>query len=254
LIVGPPFTGKTWSLWTLAKYLRDKKLGKLHHFDLDFKAESLITAIQKNDPSLLDHVVIHRLGVNKTIQAAGGRIERSRDEYDDFRNDYNKFWPMVDGKTGQWKSDVEAPGAIIVDSLTAFGDIVMAAVLAEVGHDLNAPKTDARDDYGRQMGNIKKVIVNLKSLPCITGWIAHDQLIQYGAQGQMMSLPAITGKLAGQLAAMFNYVLYSTVQTINDKKVYNWQVQPDGFVRSAGVTSKFDLPTFVPQDFVKIFS
>lgn len=257
LIVGPPMTGKTRSLLSLARWLRKHNMGKLHLLDLDFKCESLTVPAQKE--GLLDWIVVIRIVAPDTIQPNASRAGRDLETFEAFRTHFNTYQNQIDVTTGKWRANLPqtpmlAPGAVFIDSLTKFGEIVLEWVSAKLGHDLGDPKTDARDDYGRQMGKIMETVSLLKKLPCITGWLAHDQIMQ-DPQGKILRLPLITGKkLPQQFAKEFNCVLYSTVQRKDGKANYMWQVQPgENWVETAGVTGREDLPTFIPQDFEALF-
>ena len=248
LLYGPPFTGKTYSLWTLVKYLKKKGLGPLHLHDLDGKVESLVRKCEKE--GLLDHLVVIRQTLPDRVTADARRQAASKDLWLMFEKDFNVYHDNMDARTGGWKESykAEAPGAIIIDSLTAYNDIVLEYVIAMVGHDIGAPGTDARNDFGKAMEKMKETVKSLKSLPCITGWIAHETL-QQDAVGNITLFPNITGNLRGQLAKLFNCVLYSTTESKGDKTEYKWQVAPKNWVRSAGVTSRDDLGTFIDQNF-----
>lgn len=251
---GPPFTGKTYSLWTLVAYLKENNLGPLHHFDLDLKCESLVKQCQKNN--LLDHLIIHRLGVSDSLTTGVGRFEKDKEPFLDFQKQLNAIHQLKDFTTGKWKPNSAAPGAVVVDSLSTYCDIAMSFILGSLGHELNAPNSDARDDYGRAMSKIMETVLSVKSLPCITGWIAHAELMQSGLDGKIVRLPVVTGKkLSPKLAKEFNCVLYSLPPVKeNNKEVYKWQVHGgENGVESAGVAGRDDLPTYIPQDYREIF-
>lgn len=253
LNIGPPFSGKTQSLWTLVDYLQQHNLGPLNHFDLDFKADSLIQMLKEKD--LLNNYKLIRLASQTKIRSGARKIEDNRKVWEEFQHEFNKFDDQIDGTTGEWKNNFTC-GAIIIDSLTKYNEILMNYVAAIVGHDFGEKGTDARNDYTKVMNKIKSTIDTLKSMPCITGWIAHDQITRSEFDGKVVLLPSVTGKdtLAPTLSKEFGYVLYSTTQTDKQgKEEYVWQVRPGGWVRSAGIPSTDpNLPQFIPQDYRRI--
>lgn len=255
LLFGPPFTGKTRSLWTLAAYLKSRNLGKLRLYDLDLKCESLVEKCRKED--LLDQLEVVRLGVRDDLTGGTGRFGMNKSYFEAFQQDINSLHKQVDFATGKWKTTFQPPGAVILDSLSAYCDIAMQWVLGTLGHQLNAEKTDARDDYGRAMSKIMETIKSVKSLPCITGWIAHAELMQSGLDGKIVRLPVVTGrKLAPQLAKEFNYTIYCPPPIkVDNRDTYRWQVRGgENGVESAGTTGRDDLPTFIEPDFRKVFN
>lgn len=260
LIVGPPFTGKTRSLWTLIAYLKKHNLGPLHVVDLDQKIEALVAALQDEMEArrdhLLDYLVVHRIQVKPKLTSAATKVTASRDMFEAMKATINEFENKIDINTGKWKQGFEC-GAVIIDSLSKFNEITRNWVAESLGHDFGAEKTDARNDYTIVMNKVKQTIDGLKMLPCITGWIAHIQLVQSGAEGKLMQLPSVDGKntLAPALAKEFNCVLYSTgrKKKEHEKSDYVWQVQPGGQIPSAGTTARSDLPMYVEQDFRKVF-
>lgn len=259
LCIGPAMSGKTYSLWTLIAYLKEHNLGPLHYFDLDQKVESLILALREEPDAirlkLLDYIVVHRLKAKPRAATRDvSKVSASKDLFEDFMNQINEFENQIDITTGNWKESFSC-GAVIGDSLSRYNEIVQEFVVASVGHDIGAAGSDARNDYTMIMNKVKQVIQGMKMLPCITGWIAHDQLVKNEIDGRVILIPNCAGKetLAPNLPTMFNVVIVSTTQEENiggqKRPKYVWQVQPGGWVRSAGVTSKRGLPQFVPQDY-----
>lgn len=252
LVFGPPITGKTYSLWTLVKWLKEHNMGKLHLFDMDHKCESLVRKLDKE--KLLEYLVVYQYSPTDKV-GSGATQPGSKDLFVGWQTDFNKYWDQVDPSTGAWKTSYkDAPGAIFIDSLTRFQEVVMEYIIATLGRPLGSPNTDARADYGKQMSKVMETVQSLKSLPCITGWLAHDQIERDEIIGKIVVLPNVTGKkLPSMLAKEFNCVLYSVVQQADNKVSYKWQVVPQGWVQSAGVTSRDDLPMFVDQDYSKVF-
>lgn len=258
LNVGPPFSGKTRSLWTLVAYLKEKNLGPLHIIDLDQKVESLIVALREEPEALrldlINYIAVHRLAAKDRVESGARKVDNNKEPFLDFQKQFNSFHDQIDINTGQWKAGFEC-GAVFIDSLSKYNEICQEYIAAEVGHDFGAKETDARNDYSKLMNKVRQTVESLKSLPCITGWLAHDQLVQSEVDGKIVLLPNVAGKntLAPSLAKEFNVVVFSTRQEEKGKdSKYMWQVRPEGWVRSAGVTSKSNLPTFVEQDYRKI--
>lgn len=246
---GPPTTGKTSSLATLApKYL------PLWCFDFDWKSTPLIHLAKEG--GWLDKLVIFRY---KRTQGRLNQLStptRNPQIFLDFLKDFNALQDQVDPQTGLWRPTfTQAPKSIIFDSLTSLGDVVLDFVLATVGHELGAPGTDARSDFGKQMSKIMEIVKSSKTLPCLSVWVAHEKFIQDELTGQVRCLPSATGLLANTLAKEFNVVLYSQVVGAGDKAKYEWLVRPKGWVQAAGTTARSsikdrgELPMTVPQDF-----
>jgi len=252
LIWGPPITGKTFSLWTLARWLKEKDLGKLHVCDLDRKIESLVLKLQKE--GLLDMIEIMQTSPKDTVQLGAQNVAASKDEFLEIQKWINSFYDHMDPRTGKWKDGVKI-GAIFIDSLTRFQVIVKEYTVAILGRDIGSPGTDGRADYGKIMAKTDEVIQSLKALPCITGWIAHETIERDDLIGKIVALPNMIGrKPPGEIAKEFNAVLHSRAKIDGGKATYEWQVVPGEWVVSAGVTSRVDgLPPFIPQDFGGIF-
>lgn len=250
MLIGPAMSGKTYSLWTLIKWLKENNLGKLHLHDLDLKCESLVVKLKKE--GLLDYLVVHRVVVPDTLTLAPAKVVRDKAKFNLFQVDFNKHYDSVDPKTGGWKAGSAAPGAIFIDSLSSFQEIVKEFVMADAGHDIGASGTDARSDFWPIMSKILETIKSLKELPCISGWIMHEALTQ-DALGNLSVLPNVIGKkFPSELGREFNAILYSTSEAKGENTVYKWQMRPKDKVKSAGVTSRDDLPLFIEQDFRKI--
>lgn len=248
LIIGPPITGKTYSLWTLVRWLKQNNLGPLHLHDLDDKCESLVLKCQKE--GLLDHLLVYRYIMPDKVTKEPARQPGNRDLWLSFEREFNIYHDNLDPRSGKWKESYkEAPGAIILDSLSKYDEMTLEYVVAVSGHDIGAQGTDARNDFGASIKKVQETVKSLKSLPCITGWMAHESIMQ-DAQGKVTILPNVTGKkFPSQLAKEFNIVLFSLTETKGDKVEYKWQTAPKDWVRSAGVTSRVGLPMFIDQDY-----
>jgi len=259
LVVGPPFTGKTRSLWTLVAVLKKRNLGPLHLVDIDEKCDSLYEALTTEPDAvrekLIDYLVVHRIRTKGKINLTAQKVVQDKDTFNLLARELNEFENHVDPQTGLWKSGFEC-GAVIVDSLSKFNEIAEEFIAATLGHDFGSQGTDARNDYTMLMSKVKQTIYGLKSLPCMSGWIAHEMLVQSGVDGKITLLPSVAGKntLAPSLAKNFNCVLYSTTKKLKDREgvQYMWQVQPEGPVKSAGITGKTGFPLFIEQDYRKI--
>lgn len=259
LVYGPPITGKTYSLWTLVRYLKQQNLGKLHLFDFDGKCESLVKKLEKE--GLLDRLLVYKYTEPDKVQTEARNVSYSKDRFLAFQKDFNTYWDNVDPKTGSWKESYKEacsdfPGAIFGDSLTKYQDIVKEYVVAMLGRDIGSAGTDARADYGKIMEKLKETIQSFKSLPCISGWLAHDSTERDELIGKIIVQPNVIGKkLPSELAREFNCVLYSCTQpgASGAKAEFKWQVSPGNWVISAGITSRDDLPQFVNQDYGELF-
>jgi len=244
------------------------KLGPLVVFDLDLKIESLVYIANKL--GLLHHLIVIRPLGNSAdiIMANAGRAGMNKEPFLAFQKDINVFCNGMDPQTGKFRANFNyghllegiepkpaAPGAIFIDGLTKFQDIALEFILGTLGHELNAKGTNSQDDYGRQMGKIMEAIQTVKTIPCITGWTAHEQQLQ-DQVGALTILPLVTGKkLPHALAKEFNCTLYSTSirASAGEMPKHVWQVMPDGKVQIAGRTGWEPPSVYVDQDYDKLF-
>jgi hypothetical protein len=255
-LFGPGLTGKTRSLWTLIKYLQAKQLGKLHLIDFDRKCESLVEKCRKE--GILDWLVVKRLDVTETLNMDAARFGMNMDFFLSYQKLLNEYHDQVDFLTGTWKPGYEAPGAVVNDSMSTYARYCMQFTLGKLGHKLNAPGSNGQNDYGIAMDKLEETVQSLKTLPCITGWICHADLMQVGVDGRVIRLPISLGKkLSPKLHQYFNCTIYSPPPIEDDKgkEKYRWQVHGGGEneVEAAGVTGRDDLPLYIDPDFRHIF-
>ena len=252
LVWGPPVHGKTYSLHTLAAYLKQNELGPIHLYDLDRKCESLVKKARTE--GTMDHVRVWQLPLRPASKISTTERTQKHDLYLEFIKAINLYYEYVDPRTGGWKDTYEnPPGAIVVDSLTALQEIILTFVLKLSGHDIGDKGTDARQDFGKQMGKIMETIQSLKALPCIFVCTAHEQTEKDDVVGGIFTLPKVTGKLSHYIAGEFNSVLYTTTKNSAGKTEYKWLVRPKNRIKSAGSTHSDTLPDEIPQDFRELF-
>lgn len=245
MLVGPPKTGKTQSLSTLPK----SALPMWYcNFDSGDAAEPLLRkAVERGwgGTDFVEHTygnVGNRLGLTQVRP-------RGREVWLEFAADINGLFEYVDPSTGFWKRNapIVLPETIVIDSMSAYQNVVMDFVLAMNGHDLGAPKTDARQDYGQAMGKIEETIETILSLPVNLIATFHEIVLQDELTSQITALPKLFGQgtLAPNIGRHFGAVLYSRVT--GDR--YEWITRPEGFVKSAGIRSLEGVPTKIAQDF-----
>lgn len=250
MIVGPPKAGKTRALATIPARNRP-----VWFFDFDggdaFEPFVRAALAAKWDPK---DIVAFQYG--RTADKLGGDQYRPRiaEVWMDFQRDFNALWDLVDPRTGLFKEGVDAPGTIVIDSISGYQDIVMDFVLAKENHRLGEKGTDARNDYGYAMGKISETVEAAVSLPCNFVATFHEILDKDETVGKLNLLPKVFGQntLAPSIGKFFGAVLYAFVKkgpTGADE--YMWITKPDEtrFIRSAGVRSADGLPAQVPQDF-----
>ena len=251
LNVGPPKSGKTFATATLLKCGASFRPVWYHDYDQGVDA-FLVNARQlfpKEDLDTLVTVFRYGVGVERMSQTKGKK--RYAQPGLDFINQINKPYDHLDPKTGLFKAESIAaglvPGVMVIDSLTNFQDDMLDLVLNLVGHELGDKGTDARTDYGAQMGKIKEAINTIKALPCSLVVNAHEQIIQDETTGTIRSQPMVTGKdtLAQTLADAFDIVVYS----FSDNGKYEWWIKPQKYIRSAGTRFKVMTETRIPQDY-----
>jgi len=255
MIFGSPKTGKTTSSASLANLLI-KKLsieGTIWYFDFD-GGDAIQPFIRHLDPEVAQRVIRYFYapkGGDKVGATEFRPRGQGRDIFLDFLSDFNRVYDLIDQDTGRWKTkkEHEAPCLIIYDSMTSLQDIILDFVLCMVGHDLGAPKTDSRSDYGKQMSKIVEIVESAKSVPCSHVFIAHEKVTQNELTSELRIDPDFTGKLAAEISAYFGTVLYSKTRKNGQKIDYLWQTMSDGWIKSVGARPKDNLPLEMPQDF-----
>jgi hypothetical protein len=252
-VIGKPFTGKTTSTKSLIKIIPEDKW--IYYFDWDNKAIPIIVDAQNNHYS-------HRLKVFRYNRGGVGAIANSEstprqaNTFMEFINDYVALTQKVNPQTGDWKADAtEIPGVIVIDSMSSMGDHILEFVLSRLGHDLGAPKTDSRGDYGKQMSKVVETVRALKALPCHTVFIFHEVTIQNEITSLVQVLPAVTGQLRDTITREFTIVVRAITKSAGGGKIeYLWHTKPVGQTACAGSTfltpeQNALLPEFIPQDF-----
>lgn len=247
---GPSGNGKTRSLITLLRlgikpiWINDFDEGAEPFLRLAVKEPN----IHPDDVRIFTyHVQSRRLDQN--LKASGTQADK--DEYMKFCDDINKLFNHVDYATDNWKPGLleerKVPAAIVIDSASALQDLLISAAFFDENAYTGKAGTDARMYFGRAMRKTVEIVRSLKSLPCITIWNAHEDLYKIEASGEMRIDPGFTGKLAREIAADFDVVMYSQKKT--DK--YTWLLTPDGWIRSAKTRFSEGLKE-VEQDYAKI--
>lgn len=254
LIVGPPKTGKTQSCATLHK-LRKRPWVKgttLHVHDFDNGCQPIIRRATRegwaNELRIFRYPrPLTEAKFKNTGTPDDATVRRSKENYLDFITYVNNIYDNP--------GDLNAPYAIVVDSLTVLSDHILGYVLALRGKDLGRPGVDGRQEYGLQMGKIVETIRSLRELPCFTIVLAHEQneMETVGGTdpknpmptGRVYTLPLVTGKLAFSLGEEFGGVFHTAVE--NGK--YQWIASPTANIRSAGTRLKEGLPARIDQDF-----
>lgn len=255
LLFGPPKTGKTRSLVTLLKFLRKKGYkGPLWVFDIDDGVESLVNVALK-EGFKGDDIVIYSYrpkGGDKIGPGMSRPRGQGRDIYMEWIKDFNSLWDNVDPTTGNWKAGFNGPCAIAFDSASGWQDVILDFILCSVGHELGAPGTDARSDFGRAMQKTVECIQSCRGLPCVSVWTAHESLDKNEVTGEIRVDPAFTGKLAAAIAKEFGVVLYSTTKQVGQETKYIWLTKPAGFVKTAGTRHHEGLAREVEQDYALV--
>lgn len=249
LIFGPPKTGKSYALYSLLKM--GLKPGWV--FDFDYGLDPLINQARRAGMKG-DDIIRFTYGPK-----GGDRVGKSelrprgqgKEVFLNWLNDFNSLFDMLN-QDFEWKDASNAPAWIAFDSITTFMEIILDFVLEMGGHDLNAPKTDARADYGKQMGKIQEIAKSCATLPCLTIFNCHEKNVE-NEQGQIVRTdPMITGQLSGHFAKDFGVVLHTKTVGMGDNTKYKWETKPMGFVRTAGSRFRDDLKAEVDQDFALV--
>jgi hypothetical protein len=251
LNVGAPKTGKDYSLATLAQWLRDKgRPPIIHHYDFDPGAEPL--ARRMSELGFKDeNLRVFRFSMDKANRIGLGSARDRSNNWLDFVRQFNLYYDQLDTRTNQWKEGYAgAPGAIVLSTLTAMQEQILDAVLQLEGHELGAKGTDARSDFGKQMGKLVEVIESAKSLPAVLVCNAHEQIEKDDLVGNIMALPAVTGKLAPVIAGRFSVVIGSFYN--KGSKEYKWVVKPQGFYNTAGSRHVDFTMNEIDQDYRKL--
>lgn len=255
LLFGPPKTGKTRSLVTLLKFLRSKGAkGPLWLFDIDDGAASLINAA-KAQGFKGDDIFVYSYRPKGGDKIGPGMTRprgQGRDIYMEMIKDFNTLWDNVDPSTGQWKAGFNGPCVIAFDSASGWQDVFLDFILVSVGHDLGAPGTDARSDFGKAMQKTVECIQSCRGLPCVSVWTAHERLDKNEITSEIRIDPHFTGLLAATIAKEFGVVLYSTTKTVGQDTQYVWYTKPSGFVKTAGTRHHEGLAREVAQDYALV--
>lgn len=248
---GPPKTGKTRNLVSLLKM--GLKPGWV--FDFDYGVDALLVAARSEGLKLApEDLIIYQYGprggdrVGKTELRPRGQ---GKEIFLNWLTDFNSLFDMLTQEF-EWRPDASAPAWVAFDSITTFMENILDFVLEMGSHDLNAPKTDARADYGKQMGKIQEIAKSCSTLPCLTIFNCHEKNVE-NEQGQIVRTdPMITGQLSGHFAKDFGVVLHTKTVGMGDNVKYKWETKPMGYVRTAGSRFRDDLKAEVDQDFALV--
>jgi len=172
---------------------------------------------------------------------------QGKDIFLDFLKDFNSLFDNV-GADGEWNKP-GMPKVLVFDTVTSLQDIMLDFVLAMAGHDLGAPKTDARADFGRAMNKMVELINSCKSLPVLSIFIAHEKLDKNEVTSEVRIDPSFQGILAQQIGREFGTILYSTTKKVGQDIKYIWMTKPSGLVKSPGLRHHDNLPLEIEQDY-----
>ena len=261
---GPPFTGKTTSLSTLIPL----GLVPIWVFDFDRKLHPLVRRIHElrlKGVPVADDDLVRLSYLPKSGDKIGGSPFRPRgqgqDTYLKFMDDFNILYDYV-GPDGEWKTPGPAkwklPKVIVFDGLTGLQDMLLDFVLAMSGHELNAKGTDARADYGQQMGKIVEIVSSAKGLPLLSIFNAHEKPIysqahkEDAAVSELRIDPLVTGILSASIGKEFLACVYSTTEGPQASPRYVWKLQSDGKIKGVGTTFSEGGAATIPQDYGKL--
>lgn len=256
LLIGPPKTGKTYSLATLRNVLVKRKLPtKIAFFDMDDDGSETFLRLARAG-GWIEDVELHRFdSPNKRIKVAI-QPNRTTNPAMEFIGEFNALFDRIDNRTGTWSRD--PIGAVVIDSVTGlqdrFEDFVFSTRQREIGED--GQRAITFNDWRLLAEKIIETYQCAKSLPCYFVLTAHVELRQEvikGANasgtdaqttGKMYEVPFVTGVLRDRIAKDFSVVLYSTPD-------FKWVTRPSesARIRSAGTRGKDNLPAIVNQDF-----
>lgn len=279
-IVGAPKTGKTESLATLLKYFdRTKQPNRIIElYDLD--EDGSVSIIRKlgpkssRNPDGLDR--LNQLRVHRFRRKAGEKIETAKDEgiaptrnpddWFNFANEFNQLYDQIDTSTGKWRKPDEAPGAVVIDSMSALQEIAWDFVLAKRNKEIGI---DSRrigfDEWNILRSKTESVIKAAKGLPCVSIFLFHLDYKQEEAgkhqritdkgqvilepiyvEGSYHHVPFIVGQLAHSIMKNFGVCLESSYRMGR----YQWKVVPDDRSQTIGsrAYAKFG-QQFIDQDF-----
>lgn len=277
LNIGVPYSGKTRSLVTMHEYMIMKKqlFANLRIYDLDGNSDPVVRLAR--DGGWLKELQVYKYSTRRGGKKIKKEVApaRSVEEFDNFMDEFNEMYDMVDPRTGFWREGaINPPGCVVIDSGTALEDLIYDFVLTKRGREFgegemitqgkNAGRT-TKDVTGSDWSSIKdkevEVIESAKGLPCHFIYICHETTVQEvvpGPQvrvegaaiapiptGAILSQPALTGNLRDTMPKYFSAVLFSSREGDQAK----WQVRPGGRIKMAGTRLRDDLPQFVPQDY-----
>jgi hypothetical protein len=274
-IAGAPKTGKTQSLWTLHRFLKNHKLPtRMAIFDLDEDgAEPLIRiardGVRDEKRNLLyaggwsNDLDVYRYNVKGNKINPAEVPTRTRIPTEMFINESAALYDRLDSVTGRWKPSMEL-GAVVCDSMTALNerwfDYVMTARHKEVGGTKAAGNEITFNEWTMIKSKILETVRSFKALPCYSVFMFHEILLQEEVPGpkpedtkttgMMYWVPKVTGDLTTTIQKEFSVFVHSTVK---DGK-YLWIAQPTSRIRSVGSRGKELMPTEVGQDFENILT
>lgn len=273
-LIGPPFSGKTESLWTMWKVFDKNKQPNdtIEVFDLDGNAIVLARKAQETGN-------LHRLKIHRVRRKAGQKVNtrdddgvsgmtpiRSSDEWFEFINEFNSLYDQVNSVTGEWKNPEHAPGLIVVDSMSALQDMAFSAILNKRNKEVGVANRRVEfDEWNLLRGKLTEVIKAAKGLPCYSAFPFHldyrqeeagkevradkdgrTQLVPIYVDGSYHHVPMIVGQLAFSILKEFG----CSLETIYRNGKYQWKVVPDDRSTSLGsrLHDKFK-DQYLDQDF-----
>lgn len=242
-IMGPPLTGKTRSLITLARWLQKQPHTKdrpIWYMDLSNASQSFLSLAVKEGFFNIEVFTYPRQQGDKIDP--GAKTAHNSEPFMGLLKDINSLYDMK-------PTDPKFPSCIILDDLTNLSEIVMEFVVAMSGS-AGGVLGESQAHYGLYASKMTEIRKSLDGLPLITVFLGHDNIIKDDLSGGTMIVPYLKGRvLPPTWCKDFTVVLYTCVEMKDGRPSYQWQTRPDARLRSAGTRFKEDLPARVEQDF-----
>ena len=134
-------------------------------------------------------------------------------------------------------------GTVALDSVTTWGDSLMAGILKAMGRGLRVGNVNlnheagqkvpvpALRDYQTQMEYMKQYLKTLCSIPCDFIAIGHIEKEKDEVSGKMVSGPMVTGKLSAKLPILFDEIYVAEANVTSSSIDYHFLTQPSGIHR-----------------------
>lgn len=257
LLMGPPGTGKTFSIVTLleaglevfmiitepngleslldAIEKKNLSLEKLHY--------RVITPARPDFDSLIKMATIVSLSDQTTLSALKPGSERAKAQWIDLLKTLNNF---VDERTGKAYGSVNKLGpdcAVVIDSLSGLNLMAMDITIGD-------KVTAHQGEWGIAMNLLEKLLITLtSSLTSTFVLVSHTEREMDEITGASQIMVSSLGrKLAPKIPRFFSEIVLTHVQSDGDRRTFLWSTNTQNHTlknRSLPVGARLE-PSFFP--------